>query len=55
MGGKARTPRRGWQVLRSFYYGYDGFFKKQANSRTSLFQKTGQLFGGYRFLHICMV
>ena len=29
-------------MLRSFYYGYDGFFKKQANDRTILFQKTGQ-------------
>jgi hypothetical protein len=40
---KARSTRRDWQVLRSFYYGYDGFFKKQANDRTILFQKTGQL------------
>jgi len=39
---KARNTRRGWQVLRSFYYGYAGFFKKQANRRTTPFQKTGQ-------------
>ena len=40
---ESTKPRRDWQVLRSFYYGYDGFFKKQANDRTILFQKTGQL------------
>ena len=43
-GRTARSTRRDWQVLRSSYYGYAGFFKKQANSRTSSFQKTGQLF-----------
>ena len=40
---KARSTRRDWQVLRPFYYGYDGFEKKQAKSRTTSFQKTGQL------------
>ena len=44
-----------WQVFDSFYYGYAGFFKKQANRWTTPFQKTGQLFGGCRFLHICMI
>lgn len=52
---KARNIRRDWQVFRSFYYGYDRFFKKQANRRTTPFQKTGQLSTGCRFLHICMV
>ena len=28
---------------------------KQANRWTTPFQKTGQLFGGCRFLHICMI
>ena len=52
---KARNTRRDWQVFRSFYYGYAGFFKKQANRRTTPFQKTGQLSEECRFLHICVV
>ena len=40
---KTRNTRRDWQVFDAFYYGYAGFFKKQANDRTILFQKTGQL------------
>ena len=47
--------RRDWQVFDSFYYGYAGFFKKQANRRTTLFQKTGQLFREYGFLYISMI
>lgn len=40
---ESTNTRRDWQVLRLFYYGYDGFEKKQAKSRTTSFQKTGQL------------
>ena len=44
-----------WQVFDSFYYGYAGFFKKQANRRTTLFQKAGQLFREYGFPYISMI
>ena len=52
---KTRNTRRDWQVFDAFYYGYAGFFKKQANRRTTPFQKTGQLMDRCRFLYISMI
>ena len=52
---KARSTRRDWQVLRSFYYGYDGFFKNQANDRPCLLYTSRQYHLGqyHRSPHFC--